>query len=367
MALDVNKIINVVNVIENVPVDTRTFGKGLILTTGDSTSEDRVRVYGDLDGVLEDFGSNTEVYGMARTYFANGWYGTPEYLYVGIYDSAEDASLEAALSAIADTQQDFYVFLPDTNFDGTQRVAIDAWVNASSIAYRVGFNDVNTDTIDSGVETDLASLLKASGSERGFVCYETAANEDYPIMALAGMLATVDFTTSKPAITLANKRMTNVVGEDLTTGEYLAMDGKNCAYFTEIKSKGLSLTHNTVASDGRAIDVLQTTDYIKEIMTNALLNDIANRGKIPFTQKGIDIVKGILVKVSNQFLSAGIIGDGVDGQTGELLPTGYKITIPTISEISSVDKANRELNGVSVRYLLAGAIETIDVTNYIQL
>lgn len=367
MALDVKNIINVNNVIENVPVATRTFGKGLILTTGDSTSVDRVRTYASLKDVLEDFGSNTEVYSIASTYFANGYYGEPEFLYVGIYDSVVDASLEVALVAIADTQKDFYLWLPDTNFNDTQRESIATWVNAYDVAYLVGFNDVNADTIDSGITTDLASVLKASGSERSFVIYETAGDEDYPYAGIAGMMSTVDFTTSKPAITFTNKTLSNVTGEDLNGAADLALKGKNVTYYTQVKNKGVSVTHNGVMSDGRSIDVLQTTDYMKEVVTNALLNEVINRGKIPYTQEGLDIIQSVLVRESNAFNSAKIIGGAVDYQTGEYLSKGYKITMPTITEISATDKANRVLNGVTVRYLLAGAIETIDITNYIQL
>ena len=106
---------------------------------------------------------------------------------------------------------------------------------------------------------------------------------------------------------------------------------------------------------------------MKEIITNSLLNETINRGKIPYTQEGLDIIEGVLVRESNRFLAVGIIGGKVDAQTGELLSNGYKITIPTITEIPPEDIANRELNGVVIRYLLAGAIETIDITNYIQL
>lgn len=367
MALDVKNIVNVNNNIENQPVQGRTFGKGLILTTGDSQTIDRVRTYSSIEQVLEDFGSNTEVYQMASTYFANGYYGQPAFLYVGIYDSVNDASIEDALVAISDTQLDFYVFLPDTNFDDTQRQAISAWIEASSTPYIVLFNDFNPDTINTGIATDLASLLKLANPLRSGVQYESATKTalDYYVCAIAGQMATVDFTATRSAITFTNKSYSSVIGEDLSNYQFTS--AKNCGTYTQIKSKGIALSYNGVMSDGKAIDVVQSTDYIKERITNAVLDEIRNRGKIPYTQTGLDIIESVLVRVSNEFVASGIVGGGVDFQTGELLASGFKITVPTITQISPTDKANRVLNNVRCRYLLAGAIETINIDNFFQL
>lgn len=368
MAYDIRNIIDISNVIENVPVGARTFGKGLILTTGDSTAVSRVRTYATLSAVLEDFGSNTTVYKMATSYFANGYYGTPEYLYIGIYDSAEDASLEEALVAISATQEDFYTFLADDNFDDTARESIASWIESTDVAYTALFDDSNADTIDTAIDTDLASILQANSYLRSGVVYESADKSgglDYPACAISGQMSTVEFTTGKSAITFTNKILSGIVGEDLSVYTFLTQ--KNCGTYTQIKAKGKSATANIVLADGKSLDVVQSTDYMKETLENALLTLVLNSGKIPFTQKGIDRVQGVITEQCNSFKDSGIIGGAIDYQTGILLVNGYEITMPTISDITSTDKANRELNGVKIRLLLAGAIEAIEITNYIQL
>ena len=101
-------------------------------------------------------------------------------------------------------------------------------------------------------------------------------------------------------------------------------------------------------------------------MKYKLVNLVQNRDKIPFTEDGLSIVKQTISETCVEALNAGIIGSGYD-QDNVYIENGYKIDMPALSSISKADKAKRILRDVKVTFLLAGAVQVINVMNDIQL
>ena len=78
------------------------------------------------------------------------------------------------------------------------------------------------------------------------------------------------------------------------------------------------------------------------------------------------MIKQTISETCVEALNAGIIGSGY-GQDNVYIENGYKIDIPALSSIPKADKAKRILRDVKVTFLLAGAIQVINVLNDIQL
>ena len=101
-------------------------------------------------------------------------------------------------------------------------------------------------------------------------------------------------------------------------------------------------------------------------MKYKLVNLVQNRDKIPFTEDGLTMIKQTISETCVEALNAGIIGTGYD-QDNVLIENGYKIEMPALSSIPKADKAKRILRDVKVTFLLAGAVQVINIMNDIQL
>ena len=158
------ELADVINVTVNVADTqiTRTgFGTPLIFSlVANTVFPERVRVYPNLAAVAVDFAATTKVYKAANAIFSQK--RAPTKIKVGRRDVG-DASHTAALNAIEAEDSDFYCVLTDYKLSA-EIVEIAAWTEARTKIFAASSEDV--DVLDSGVATDVASLLNLAGYNR---------------------------------------------------------------------------------------------------------------------------------------------------------------------------------------------------------
>lgn len=170
------ELADVINVTVNVADTqiTRTgFGTPLIFSLiSSAVFPERGRVYPNLAAVAVDFAATTKVYKAANAIFSQK--RAPTKIKVGRRD-AGDASHTAALNAIEAEDSDFYCVLTDYKLSAAI-VEIAAWTEAKTKIFAASSEDA--DVLDSGVATDVASLLKAAGYNRTLYNWHHQAGVD---------------------------------------------------------------------------------------------------------------------------------------------------------------------------------------------
>jgi hypothetical protein len=152
----------------------------------------------------------------------------------------------------------------------------------------------------------------------------------------------------------AHRSLEGVPFDDVTGAQALAiyaaganLNGRNV---------GLSFTSKGTMAGGRFIDITTTGDWFQARLEEALVAAQVNANKIPFTNGGINQIRGVISGVATQGQSFGHFSTDVTPE----------IILPDISEVSTTDKANRELTAI-VNVTLASAIQKVSITVNITL
>lgn len=267
------------------------------------------------------------------------------------------------------SSQNYYVFLPSTEFSTEDLLSVAANVEAASAPKMAIFTYTEADALNSASTQDLGYRLKELGYDRSMTIYEPvngAGVVEYVSAAVLSAYATVSFTSARPSITMADKQLKNVTALNLTDAQYTALQNKNYNFYTKTTDIDTNMFIDTRMASGQFFDTIQAADWLAYDMKYKLVNLVQNRDKIPFTEDGLAMVKQTISETCVEALNAGIIGTGYD-QDDVLIENGYRIDMPALSSISKADKAKRILRDVKVTFLLSGAIQVINIMNDIQL
>lgn len=277
--------------------------------------------------------------------------------------------MEEWATDILQDSANFYIILPTTEFSTADLVALAGKVEASATPKTCAMMYGGTDAADKQAATDLGAKLKALKYDRTMTCYDVPdalGNIQNIAAAAVSGYATVSFTSARPSIVMANKSLKGVTSLDLKDATYTALQGKNYNFYTKTTDIETDMFIDARMASGQFFDTIQAADWLAYDMKYKLVNLVQQRGKIPFTEDGLAIVKQTISETCVEALNAGVIGTGYD-QDNNLIENGYLIDIPELSEISKADKAKRILRDVKVTFLLAGAIQVINILNDIQL
>lgn len=259
-------------------------------------------------------------------------------------------TLAEDLADISNEQNDWYglVFTGRTQSDVEDIAAYIETVNKV-----FGTASANADIIDTtgaADTTSIAAVLKANGYMRTFLFYSSVAASAYPEGALLGSVLPLN----PGSWTAKFKTLTGIPVDLLTPTQKVNAFAKNCNVYTEVG--GVNIVENGMVSEGEWIDITVFIDWLQARITEEVYSLLVNQLKVPFTDGGIAAIEAEITSVLQQGVSptyGGIAPD--DGSGGP----GFSVTVPKAADISSIDKANRELNDVTFTAILAGAIHAV--------
>jgi len=131
-----------------------------------------------------------------------------------------------------DDCQDWYAFaFTKETRDDTDVQDAAAWAEARIKQFYTVSN--NEDSIQSGVSTDIGSVLNALGYSRTFVIYSTHPNQ-YPEVSAFARAATVDFTFDDSTITLKFKQLPGINTEMISSAQVTILKGKGVNVYTNV-------------------------------------------------------------------------------------------------------------------------------------
>lgn len=239
-------------------------------------------------------------------------------------------------------------------------IAAAIWAEAR---VKVFFNTTNDlDTLNPAVETDTASLLEKQGFNRSLSTYSSYKTQ-YPEASVAGRAFTVDFNVPNSVITLMFKKLPTISSEGFGSQQQLALDAKNCNYYTSVGS--FDMFQKAKMASGKFFDTVHGVDWLTDAIQIEEFNTLATNKVIQFTDAGTNRLEATLRKVLDQAVLSGLAASGyyTNPTTGEeeFLPLGYKINRVAVKDIPAGDKSARQYNGLSFYLIGAGAIHGVDI------
>lgn len=326
----------------NVPLILSQFA-----TNKTRTAFTRARVYGSVAEMARDgWTSSDAVYKIANAIFSQN--PSVNKIVVGRKDS-NDATVDAALNAIANENNDWYGIVVDQALVSSF-ADVASWVETAKKFAIFWITDVNA--YDPSKSTDLASVLKLANRNRSAVVWHAtpAGGADYPDAAWMGE----GFPYEPGTSTWAYKTLNGVTPDTLLASQETALKNKNCNYYTTVG--GVSITQEGKVASGEYIDIIIGTDWIEARLREAVYSALVNNRKIPYDDTGIAMIEGLVKGVLNEAASKGI-----------LQADSIAVTVPKYADIPQADKLARKLPDVKFSALYQGAIHSVTINGTISV
>lgn len=277
----------------------------------------------------------------------------------GVADSLD--ACEAATS--------FYGVVLSREFTDAEALEASVWAEANDKLFLHATGDQNAKVATS--ISDFCAVAQAQAFGRTASAYNDPSGlSDYmEVSALARELA-VDFSQPNSTITLMFRQLPGVTPSHINLDNKRVLDAKNANYYTQFGTFPMFATG--VMSNGTWIDQRHGLDYLAQHLADAAFAGMPLVNKIPQTDRGMAYLTGLLDVAMQDLVNAGLIapgtwkGTGIANvvNTGEYLPTGYKIYAALIATQSEADRMARKAPPVTIVCKGAGAIQNIDV--YVQ-
>lgn len=370
MTLNIKNYIDVQTIIAGVPQARRDFRIPLFVFKGVEVGGSRVQFYSSLADVVDAYGSNSEPAKAVASFYQGGFNGLkPSNVMVANFDQVGgELWADVIVELLSDAR--YYGIATDQTFTEAENLALASSVEANSISYMFMKQSDDTEIKDTDVAVDTGSIAKVcydNKYKRTMIIYRaTSQLNEYADMKFLSYFAVVDFTSSRPLGNLAYKQYAGLTATDLTNGEAQNLLSKNSAYYSALGEVGRNVAYKGVMASGDWADVILAVDYINYNMTYDIFDLMIRLPRLAYTLSDFSKLEQAMSKVFIRMREAGVIAGGVDPDTGEELPLGYKIDIPSPSQIDPVDKAMGILKGITNIGLLSGGAVKFTITNILK-
>lgn len=257
----------------------------------------------------------------------------------------------ADLTAINTADDDWYGLVYTERVEADVEAIMD-WVEAEFKVFATASADANikdqTDAVD---VTTAAYYAKSQSLSRSAVFYHANAATQY---LDAGFLA-VTLVQDPGSYTGMFKTVSSVTVDSLSATQEKNVKDKNANTYLTVAQ--VNITAEGKVGEGEYFDVIVFVDWLKSRMQERIYSVLVNSLKVPYTDAGIAAIEA---EVTAQ-LQDGIAAKGL---TNNPQPT---VTVPKAIDISAVDKANRELNGITFQATLAGAIHAVTINGTVSV
>lgn len=350
------------------------FGTPLFIGETDLSPTPRVASYSTLSEVKAVYGpTDPETLAAAAFFSQSAVGGKPKELFIGYKGPTETYS--EALTAIRNAPRNGGGTF-DTFFTVSIESAAQADIEALAATIRgtiseramIGvFRTNSADALNPALSTDVGSVLKALVDDYNRVVYHsdafTATNADgvFPEMAQIGRVLNLpENQSSAPGVTTwNNQRVTGIVGESLTRTQMNTLQSKNYDYFAN--DRGAVRSQNGRMAGDEWADIIHGVSWLEQRVADDIYNFITKQtdanSKVPYTQKGIDAIGGIIEQRLQTATNTGLL-DGAQPIT---------VTLPDIAQVSAADLQARRLTGVGFTAVLKKAVKFAEISGIVTL
>jgi hypothetical protein len=358
--LPISDIVNVVITVSPGATVRAGFNLGLIIGTSTIISGiTRVLTYASMTEMTNDgwVGDEPE-YLAAQLYFAQS--AKPKRVAIGRWDDTGTETAAQAVAACRAINNEWYSCLV-TDADKADVLAVAAVIEAA-IPASVQFFTTKDSDAKAGTSGNVFETLKSAGYRRTLGQWSSV---DYAAAAIMGYAMGANTGLENSAFTLMFKGETGVTTEPLTSTElgHIKTDNGN-AYVN------LGLTYDIfetgTMADGTPFDEVLNLDVLANDIQIAVMDALVNAPKIPQTDEGVELLKGVIIQACERARTIGFLAPGIwtaatilQLVTGDTLSTGYMVQAETIASQSSADVAARKAPPIYAAVKLAGAIQSV--------
>lgn len=318
----------------------------------------RTKTYTTLAGVGADFATTDPEYKAASAFFSQT--PNPGTLKIGRIDSGNDWSDELTLIEAIDNDWYGLVITDRTILDQTD---VAAWVKTRVKLFAIGSADA--DILNSGVSSDIASVIQTALNDRAFVLYNEQAGTTYPEAAWMAdglsrdpgsqtwMYKTLVGLTPSPSITAAQRAAALAKNANL----YESYSS------TEMTREGTVGYSATTGAD--YIDVTRSIDWLESDMADRIFAALAGAPKIPYTDAGLGKLEAEVRASLDIAVTNGVLRADPDSYSGE----DYRVTVQAVNDISAAERAARNVPSTAITFdaKLAGAVHTVAITGVVAI
>lgn len=323
--MSIDSIIRISIEAQTLTVAQKGFGVPLILAfkEGDATTVEKYRNAGE----LPSGSSKLTAYQIANTIFAQS--PTVPLVKIGF---TKRASLSDAIKAVYDVDSDFYGVLLAEHTDVAELKDVEALLEGRRLILGIDVDDTDKEAV------------KNIKSDRIFSIYDPVADQHVAAAWMAKMLPEAPGSSS-----WAYRDLKKVSAYELNTSTAIELEKANINRYINIKGVGCTL--NGKASSGKFIDITHGIDWLHARLQERLFRLLLINKKIPYTLKGIDLVRSEILAQLKEAVYQGVL-------SAEPEPT---VSTPTIEEIDEETRGKRVLPKVRFSGRLAGAIHEIEI------
>ncbi len=314
-------------------------GFGTLLIVGDSDrygGSERIRTYTSIEEVEADFTVGDPEIDMARNAF--GQAVRPVEVKIGTLKTADTGNYVTALTAISAADDDWYGVTIESETEANIN-AVAAYIESK---IKIFFANTRDAAVKAGTAGNVAEDLNGAAYDRTTLWYSGAPSTQY----LAAGLAGGQLPKVPGSVTYKFKTVNGVTADVLSSTEINNIENEKANHYTTVA--GINITQQGTVSSGEFIDVMIGSDWIHARLQETIYQQLVNLDKIPYTNAGIAVIENLMNQVLTQAIKNGILAD-------------YEITVPDVSEISSLDKGNRLLPDMEFVGTLAGAIHKVQI------
>lgn len=313
-------------------------GLGRPLIIGPATTATAFKVYADLEAVLADFPTSTEIYKAAYALFNQGDNSPSS---IATLQYVTDADLQTEMFKIL--ANDWYYLV------STERTA----AKIKTIADAIELDGSRMLFVSLSSDADVATL-KAQNYER-VVIFQHEDTANYPEAAWIGRAGSAE----AGSLTWKFKGLRGIqpMAIDTTRMNAIHAAGAN----TYVVKSGDAQTSEGKTVSGEYIDVVQSKDWITLNIELGIQKLFFRNEKLPFDSRGIGQMEGVVKEVLLRAFNNGMIAVDDEGQPM------YSTNFARASEVDAADREQRHYTGGRFRFRLAGAIHTADVEGEIEI
>ena len=261
-------------------------------------------------------------------------------------DATTDPGIATDLAAVYAMDSDWYAIVVDS-MGKLEAAAASTWAEANKILLMVDAAD--SEILDSGDTNDAVSVAKAASQFR--TCY-WVSNTKLLHWTSCGILGS-RLTRDPGSDTWKFKTLSNVTPAQFTEGEKTAIHNKNGNTYTEVG--GLTITEEGKTAGGEFADIMRFSDWLQAEIQTDVYATLANAEKLPFTNAGADVLKGVVSSVLNRGIKVG-------GLSNDVPPS---VDAPLVETVSAGNKAARNYPDITFLGTFAGAIHFVGISGTI--
>lgn len=351
---NLDRIVNITIELQTVVSSGASFDNILIVGPAPKTPLEEVTipdvgVYTSLSAVNEmgwvSEGDSADPVGIAaRIAFSQSV--KPRQIYIAVQKVTSGSTLEEPTATLsrAESENGWYVALA-AGIDEEDFEDMAEWTEAREKMFGYSYKDP-----DSNPVTNV--YYRTFG-----ICYgdDTGSGDPYKHIAMAVRFLSYDAGSE----TWVNKSLASVSTSNFTDTEIDTIDKDPASYYIQVGDTGLVQGGKVRA--GEWIDVIRFRDWLKNDMQLRILNLLVKRPKVPYTDKGIGLVRNQMIASLKEGTRRGGIAEDQYNSDDELIP-GFTTSVPLAADLSDTQRKSRILENCTFSAILAGAIHAGNIT-----